>query len=356
MAAAHTATATPSPTLTPRDAINSENLEQVQLLHEYWLAIATVADVDPYEMDISAIAVSNQGRFLAVGGCSKPLEADLRSGNFFCNGEDAESPQGLPFLLILDANTEDVVEIIPENEVNTTIADLTFTYDGEKLIYAVQPGRFIVWDIASRQIESVLWEGNTSAPRIAVSRDGRWAALKTSIQVLVWDVVNQEFVAEIPAYFRPQFSTDSGRMLVYTDGEFVIYETGTWVELLRFGIPCDCTYAFSPDLSLFVTSESPPAENGPILVWDVSTGEQLQSLEGDEGFTAFLLFSPDGKVLWRARERGDLMAWDTGNWQFLEEQIGGITPISNLHGFQFVDDGRYYLLFSDLHLGLYGLP
>ena len=60
-------------------------------------------------------------------------------------------------------------------------------------------------------------------------------------------------------------------------------------------------------------------------------------------------------MLWRARERGDLMVWETSNWQLLAEQIGGITPIFNLYGFQFVDNGRYYLLFSDLHLSLYGL-
>lgn len=50
------------------------------------------------------------------------------------------------------------------------------------------------------------------------------------------------------------------------------------------------------------------------------------------------------------------MAWRTSDWQFLAEQIGGITPIFHLHGFQFVDNGQHYLLFSDLHPCLYGLP
>jgi hypothetical protein len=43
-------------------------------------------------------------------------------------------------------------------------------------------------------------------------------------------------------------------------------------------------------------------------------------------------------------------------WQLLAENIGGITPIFNLCGFQFVEDGWHYLLFSALHLGFYGLP
>jgi len=143
--------------------------------------------------------------------------------------------------------------------------------------------------------------------------------------------------------------------LVYGETEFIIYETGTWTELVRFGSPCDCIYAFSPDLSLLATSERMPSEKAPVLVWDTSAGEQIQSLEVNGGFTALLSFTPDGQRLWRAEQRGDLMAWDTSDWQFLAEHIGGLVPIFNLHGFQFVDDGRHYLLISDLHLGHYGL-
>lgn len=351
-----TATPTPPPTQIPSDAISPENLRQVRLLHEYWPIVATAAGADPYEMDISAIAASPQGHFLAVGGCSKPLEADLRSGNIYCNGEDSEGPEGQPFLLILDVDTETVVGTISENEPDTTVADLAFSQDGEKLIYAVHPGKFAMWDLASARMESILWEGDTSAPKIAVSPDDKWIALKTTDQAMILEAASGELVAEIPAYFRPQFSADGERMMVYGDQEFIIYETGTWTELVRFGIPCDCVYAVSPDFALFATSARAPTENAPILIWDISTGEQLQTLEGNKGFTEFLLFTPDGKMLWRARERGDLMAWNTSDWQLLAGQIGGITPIFNLHGFQFVGNGRYYLLFSDLHLGLYGLP
>jgi WD40 repeat protein len=353
--AAPSATPTPPPTPIPRDAIGPENLQQVKLLHEYWLAVANAVEADPYEMDISAVAASPDGQLIAVGGCSKSLEEDLRSGNLYCDGQDAEDVGGLPFLILLDANAERVIATLPENLSGTTIADLAFTHDGQKLIYAVQPNQIVVWDVTSQTIETILWDRETSAPRITASPDGRWIALKTTDQVEIWDTTNEEFVAEIPAYFRPQFSADSSRILVYGDQEFIIYETGTWSELLRFGRPCDCIYAFSPDLSLMASADRIPAEKAPVLVWDISTGEQMQSLEVTRGFTAFLAFTPDGGMLWRVEQRGDLMAWDTSDWQFLAEHIGGLVPILNLHGFQFVDDGRYYLLYSDLHLGLYGL-
>jgi len=349
-------TATLLPTPTSADAIRPETLEQVRLLHQYWLAVATEASVDPYEMDISAADLSPDGTFLAVGGCSKPLDEDLRSGNIFCDGQDSASPGGVPFLLILDASTEDVIAVIPENEAETAIADLVFTPDGEKLIYAVHPGKIAMWDMDSGEVESILWEGETSAPTSAVSPDGRWIALKPTDQVLIWDIASEEFVAELTAYFRPQFSADSSRIAVYREGEFVVYETGTWAEVLRFGLPCDCFYALSPNLTLLATSERTPAESIFIKIWDTSTGALVQTLQASRGVTAFLVFSPDGNMLWRADQRGDLVAWNPSERTFLAENIGGITPIFNLQGFKFSNDGRYYLLYSDLLLGLYGLP
>ena len=350
------ATASPPPTPIPRDAISPENLRQVKLLHEYWLAVSNAVGIDPYDMDISAVAASPDGQLLAVGGCSQALEEDLRSGSMICNGEGSEEAGGIPFLIVMDAEMESVIATIPENAPGTTIADLAFTRDKKKLIYAIQPNKVAVWDIASQTVEATLWDRETSAPRITVSPDGKWIALKTTDQVSIWDTAYAAIVADIPAYSRAQFSADGGRILVYGDQEFIIYETGTWTEQVRFTSPCDCIYAFSPDLSLLATSERMPTENAPVLVWDISTGEQIQSLDVNRGFTAFLSFSPDGQMLWRVEERGDVSAWGTDDWQLLANHIGGLVPIIHLHGFQFADDSRHYLLISDLHLGLYGLP
>jgi WD40 repeat protein len=121
-------------------------------------------------------------------------------------------------------------------------------------------------------------------------------------------------------------------------------------------MPCDCIYTVSPNLSLLATSERAQAETSPITIWDTSTGVQLQSLQPDKGITTFLAFTPDGQMLWRASDRGNLTAWDTSEWNFLGENIGGVTPIFNLRSFQFVGDGRHYLISSDLLLALYGLP
>lgn len=333
-----------------------ENLKEVRLLHQYWLVVANAAGVDPYEMSISAIAASPDGRLLAVGGCSQHLEADLRSNNLYCDGADSQNPEGIPFLIILDVDSEAVVAVIPENGSGTTVADVMFTHDSQKLIYAIQPDKIAVWDLASKKIESVLWKDNTSAPRIAISPDDRWYALKTTDRLEIWDTVSEKFIAELPADYRPLFSVDGRKMLVNAQRQFVIYDTQTWNELERIRIPCDCLYALSPDLSLLATSAINPTDSVPILIWDVATGKQLQSLESGKDPTMFLSFSPDGHMLWSAGKHGALTAWDTTEWKQLAENIGTFVPIINLRDFEFVDDGRHYLILSDQHLGLYGLP
>lgn len=350
--------ATPLPTATPlpQDAIGPDAVEQVRLLHEYWLAVATAAGVDPFEMDISSIAVSADGSLLAVGGCSKPLQADLRSGNVYCRDDEPEREAAIPFLLILDAGTESVIASIPENQVGTTIADLAFTHDGSKLIYAVHSGKFVMWDLLSGKVEAVLWVGDTSAPRIAVSPDGRWIALKTTDQARIWDTVHGDFAADIPGYFRPQFSADSSRVSVYHDTNFMIYDTVAWKAVTRFKLPCNCAYAFSPDLSLLATSDRAASENAATLIWHLTSSRQVNSLQAGRGYTAFLSFSPDGKLLWRAGDVGDLVAWDTSTWGLLGDNIAGATPRFNVRGFQFTDDGRHFVILSHMHIGLYGLP
>jgi WD40 repeat protein len=347
---------TAHPTAIPSDVIKPDNLKQIKLLHQYWLVVATAAGVDPYEMAISAIAASPNGRWLAVGGCSKHLEVDLRSSNVYCNGTDSQAPQGTPFLLILDVDNESVIGTIPENQPVTTVADLAFTHDGKKLIYAIQPNKIAVWDIASAKVESVLWNDNTSAPKIAISPDDSLYVFKTTDRLEIWDTTSAKFIAEIPSDYRPQFSMDGEQMLVNYQREFILYETKTWTEIERIQIPCDCVYALSPDLSLLATSELNPTDSVPILIWDVATGKQLQSLEGIKDSSMFLSFSPDGRMLWSAGKHGALTAWDTQAWKLLAENIGTFVPIINLRGFEFIDNGRNYLILSDQHLGLYGLP
>ena len=66
--------------------------------------------------------------------------------------------------------------------------------------------------------------------------------------------------------------------------------------------------ALSPD-GLTLASRGPYREH-TVRLWDVSTGEHRQTLEGHIGAVRFLTFSPDGRELSSASSDGTMLFWD----------------------------------------------
>ena len=70
--------------------------------------------------------------------------------------------------------------------------------------------------------------------------------------------------------------------------------------------------AFSPDNKILLSG----SHDGTLIVWDVSTGRQLRSIEGhrhddDHGAVTSVVFSADGKMLLSASSDKTMRLWDT---------------------------------------------
>ena len=63
---------------------------------------------------------------------------------------------------------------------------------------------------------------------------------------------------------------------------------------------------FSPDSTVLVIGR----RNGGIELWDITTGDQLTTLEGHRGPVETLVFSPDGKTLVSTGQDGTILVWD----------------------------------------------
>ena len=63
---------------------------------------------------------------------------------------------------------------------------------------------------------------------------------------------------------------------------------------------------FSPDATVLVIGR----RNGGIELWDITTGDQLTTLEGHIGPVETLVFSPDGRTLVSTGQDGTILAWD----------------------------------------------
>jgi WD40 repeat protein len=286
-------TSSPEATKTPAN-LGPENFSQFVQIQAYSSAVGATLGGDIFDMRLNAVAYSPDGRYVALGGCTENW-----SGN--CQSDAGLSDS---FLFILDAQTAKIVTTLPETD--TMITSLAFSSNSEKLIYATNPVRIVLWDILSRQIERVLWqdEDAPSYPKLAISPNDSLIVAVYLDKLMVWDAISGDLLTQKPAFrygsLLPEFSPDGSRLAVFTQDygkEITIYDTATWEVVSTIQPPGSQTniVAFSPDSTLFLTV--PNTDNVDILFWDIESGAEAGSLGVTFDFVYALAFSPDGGLL-----------------------------------------------------------
>lgn len=371
-----TPTSTPSPTAVPVTGLAPGELDQLIELHEYSPAIVQAAGLgsDAGFPSLSAVDYSPDGRFLAVGGCTSSLHGG-DSGRGYCGSADdpSDDSSARTYLVILDANTEDLVAVLPETEADTTITDVAFTHAGDRLFYTLHhsksDSRLFVWEMSAQEAEPYQWAG-PGYPSIDISPDDRWLALDnlllddTTGRVSVWDLTSGQLARELPAgYYRPQFSSDGTKLAVAPYQQSVVYDTGTWEEVAFIELPCArCYFALSPDLSLLATSDADQV-GAPVIISDIATGQQVQSLPAGDVPTSMLVFTPDGSMFWNIMEDAQTVVWDADTWESFGSMdfLGSAVFLLGGSGYTLVDiqfaaDGQSFLALTWFHTFLVGLP
>jgi hypothetical protein len=102
-------------------------------------------------------------------------------------------------------------------------------------------------------------------------------------------------------------------------------------------------------------------KNEPISVYDLTTGEVVQTLEGSWGDTDFLGFTPDDRYLVRLGEPlGELSVWEVDGWKFSDESSVLKKMLSPNDVFvewvHFSSDGRSVMFKTAFRIVLFGLP
>jgi len=363
--------------VTAPHSFNPHDWADYKLLHEYWPVINQAAGttIEAAAQSLTQVAYSSTGGYIAVAGCDQAMvNTDDPVAFPISRCTDTETGRTAnAFLYILNAGTAEIIASLPPTGTQTTVKCLSFSHDGQKLAYATDSNEAVVWDIASGKIETEIpqpppTEDSWWLPHLVIfNPDDQLLAVSYGEFIRIWERGTQKFIAEIkdPPYPEPIFSRD-GKTVLFLTPPLVTYDATTWEKLYSVmdEFPYWAVMDISPDLAISADAEinlDDEIKNGPVRIYDLKTGDLIQSLDGEWDAAGRVIFTPDGRYLMRIDKTGrGLAVWEVDGWKYSDESSVLANIVSTDDHFvdwlYFSDDGRSLLVSTYARLTLYGLP
>ncbi|WP_409493522.1 helix-turn-helix domain-containing protein [Amycolatopsis sp. cmx-11-12] len=215
--------------------------------------------------------------------------------------------------------------------------------------------RSVLLSLASRrdyQARLVPPAGNV--PDAALSSDGRWlAAGGEPGKVVLWDVASRSRSVELSGQFSlaltATFSRDGQRLAVGTDrGELLIWNIPSRTLLVRGTEPglIFTNLAFSPDGRSLASITGKNLETSFFRLWDPLTATPVTTLDTHQGFYAKIAFAPDGGTLATTEPNGQITLWEMASRSPRAALPGGAGPATAV---AFSADGRLIATATSAH-------
>ncbi|MBN1266094.1 MAG: hypothetical protein JXA25_11415 [Anaerolineales bacterium] len=200
------------------------------------------------------------------------------------------------------------------------------------------------WNLSTGAGTDIIADEIGRDSELRVSPDGAQLIVAEAYSFGVWDIVTAEHLAGFEASANridhpAGFSPDSSMFAVAhcltggygpcEQGEIHVYDTGSYELAWTLGssITDFNSLAFSPDGTLlagascngvqyYAREDGSPAQvctSGVIILWDLTTGEEIARREGHTGEIRSLVFSADGTSLYSGSTDGTIRKWDTGS-------------------------------------------
>ena len=232
-------------------------------------------------------------------------------------------------------------------ETGASVNSVVFSSDGENLVTGLDDNTVKIWQVSDgSMIKS--FEGHKeettkkdeSEPEItsvAISPEGSFlAAGSTDGSVSLWQVSDGSLIDTITSH-----SLEVSRVLFSPDGQILFSASldGTvrMTNIADLSLVRALSGVYIYDMALSLDGTTLAAKNGSfpgkIVLWEVESGKQLQTINLDESDSdvSSIALSPDGKYIGAAREDYSVKIWDASSGE-------GIITFEDLQ-----PDGTYYL-------------
>jgi WD40 repeat protein len=262
-------------------------------LHYWDTATGTEVELTNFGDDFTAthrITLSEDGSRLAASQGNEIFVLDTASGEIIAHFDDTEEGYASEFEL---------------------------SADGHLLAIGKREEGIFVWDVDAEEIiqhfeavGNILWS-------LTMSHDGTKLAAGYSGNLRVWDIESGDelFSPPMEQFSRTQgvqFNADDSLFAYHHgDGVFTVVTTDRWREVSTIeqdSFQFSVEIAFSPDNSVLAIAASNLDET-VISLFDLETGEYLETLEGHTLYIRRLFFTADGSLLISGGVDGTVRIW-----------------------------------------------
>ncbi len=278
--------------------------------------------------EIYCVTYSPDGRTLLSAGQDKTINLwDARSGELktTLRGHENEvswitfAPDGKTVVTAGDDGAIKLWDAVAGREdrqfahVHCPVTALAFSPDGKTLAAGLKTGDVARWEFPSgRQQPALHASDRHQVESVAFSPDGKRLAVAADLATL-WDLSKEDcrILTNIHQTIAFSVSFDRhGRLLAVAMGRDVVllFDTtsGHQVNSLvgHFGrVQC---VTFSPDDTLVASA----GDDGTVRLWDMPEGKQRVVLPAHDSRVWCVAFSPDGRTLATAGQDGNVRLWD----------------------------------------------
>jgi WD40 repeat protein len=312
------------------------------------------------EGQIFAMALSPDGRWLAVGGrmhpecmgeCGDIRLYDLASGELHAllKGHSnvvtgiAFSPEGKKLIsggsdfaaIIWDVERKSIIHRLEGHR--DAVYAVGFTPDGARAATASDDNTLRLWGVADGALLKDMTGHRDKVSALAVSQDGRIASGDNSGEIRLWDgktgALLKVFANQGGYVGSLQFSPD-GRLLLSTCGYLGcsptqrIFDVASGKQQMAYAKHGSTVIAsaFSPDGGLIATGGG---SNMEIHVWDAKTGETKAVLKGAGKSVSAVGFSADSRSI----------AWGSGSYSDGARDVNDRGPLEIAFRLPFAEEG-----------------